>query len=139
MAGTPVNPLSGVGSNNDNPNPKIPKAIFVGGGFSDEELSEMMGKEEAKDLPWVCPIFDHQLGNGQFCVSNADIFHQVTPSPAAKEEVQRIGNPMEQRDSGPGKTIMEVVVRRVKACLQERGLAEGYEGKVIGPGELWKA
>jgi hypothetical protein len=56
MAGTPVNPLSGVGSNNDNPNPKIPKAIFVGGGFSDEELAQMMGKEEARELPWVCPL-----------------------------------------------------------------------------------
>jgi hypothetical protein len=54
ISGTPVNSLSGVGSNTDNPNPKIPKAIFVGGGFTDEEIAYMMEDQAAVKLAWVC-------------------------------------------------------------------------------------
>jgi hypothetical protein len=57
MSGEPVNSLSGVGTNNNDPNPKIPKAIFVAGGFSDDEIAEMMQREEAKKLAWVCTTY----------------------------------------------------------------------------------
>lgn len=41
---------SDVGTNNG-----IPKAIFVGGGFSDDELNDMMAIPEGKSIPWLAP------------------------------------------------------------------------------------
>lgn len=117
MNGTPVNPLSGIGSNHNNPNPKIPAAIFVGGGFSDDELSGMMSVPEAKLLPWLSP--------GDEC----------------RAEVRKLGDLMskEQREGGPGDGVMEVVVRRVKECLAAHGIVEGGEGlSGTGGGELWR-
>ncbi|KAK5174291.1 uncharacterized protein LTR77_001371 [Saxophila tyrrhenica] len=117
MKGTPVNPESQIGTNTDNPNPKIPAAIFVGGGFSDDELESMRAVPEAKMLPWV------------------------SPSQSTREEVRKVGDLMsrEQREGGPGEGVMEVVVRRVKECLKEHGVVEGGEGlEGKDGGELWR-
>jgi hypothetical protein len=116
MRGEPVNPLSGIGTNNDNPSPKMPQVMFVGGGFTDAELAEMLAAPEGKSIPWVSP--------GQ----------------EAREEVRRMGDLMspEQRAKGPGEGVMEVVVRQVKGCLRERGVVEGGEGlKGVG-GAMWR-
>lgn len=49
------NPQSSVGSNitQDRTEPEIPKAIFVGAGFTEEELQEMM--PEGFEIPWLAP------------------------------------------------------------------------------------
>jgi hypothetical protein len=62
----------------------------------------------------------------------------MAPSAEAKEQVRKIGDPYQQRETGPGRDIMEIVVNRAKTCLKEKGLVEGYEGDVIGAGELWR-
>lgn len=115
LSGRPVNPISGVGSNTDNPNPKIPLAIFVGGGFAPEEMEQMRGREEANQLPWI------------------------TPSQEGRAEVRAKGDLMskEQQQSGPGKGMMEIVVERVKDCLKSHGVVDGQEGWKGNGGELW--
>ncbi len=115
IRGEPVKSLSGIGTNNDNPNPKVPKVLFVGGGFSEEELSEMRNTDEAKSLPWV------------------------NPGPRTREEVQKVGNLMskEQRDGGPGPDVMEVVTRRVKECLKAHGVTDDEGDLSKEGGQLW--
>ena len=94
----------------------IPVAIFVGGGFSPEELAEMMATPEAKTVVWV------------------------TPGTEGREEVRAKGDLMskEQREQGPGKGMMEIVVGRVKECLRSHGVKEGEEGWKGKGGELWR-
>jgi hypothetical protein len=115
MSGTPHNPSSRVGTNTDNATPKIPLAMFVGGGFSPEELKQMRDVPEARLLPWV------------------------HPSQEGRAEVREKGDLMAegQRLQGPGKGVMEVVVARVKECFRVHGIAEGEEGWEGKGGELW--
>ena len=60
MRGEKVNPPSGVGTNTDNPNPIVPKALFVGGGFSEDELYDMMSIPEGKNMVWLAPGGNHR-------------------------------------------------------------------------------
>jgi len=55
MRGEKVKPDSGVGSNADSAETKIPQAMFVGAGFSESELDDMRKIEGAHDLPWLYP------------------------------------------------------------------------------------
>lgn len=48
-------PVSGLGSNMNNPNPRIPKAIFIGGGFSQSEIDEMYSVKSLQTVPWLYP------------------------------------------------------------------------------------
>jgi len=48
-------PVSGLGSNMNSSDPKIPKAIFIGGGFSQSEIEEMYEKPIMKTVPWLFP------------------------------------------------------------------------------------
>ena len=50
MRGEHITSPSGVGTNS-----AVPQAMFVGGGFSDEELNEMMAIPEGKSIPWLAP------------------------------------------------------------------------------------
>lgn len=117
MRGEPVNPSTGIGTNTDNPNPRIPVAMFVGGGFSAEELQDMMSAPEAKSLPWI------------------------NPGEQGRQEVRAKGDLMsrEHQTQGPGKGMMEIVVGRVKECLRSHGIVEGNEGWQGHGGELWRS
>jgi hypothetical protein len=53
MEGKPTKPQSGVGTNVNAASPQIPKAMFVGGGFSEDELQEMLQIAEGKAIPWL--------------------------------------------------------------------------------------
>lgn len=53
MQGKPTQPQSGVGTNVNAASPQIPKAMFVGGGFSEDELQEMLQISEGKSVPWL--------------------------------------------------------------------------------------
>ena len=48
-------PQSGLGSNFNNPDPRNPKAIFIGGGFSQSEIDEMISVESLLTVPWLYP------------------------------------------------------------------------------------
>ncbi|KXS97039.1 hypothetical protein AC578_2858 [Pseudocercospora eumusae] len=49
-------PVSGLGSNVNSPSPKVPKAIFVGGGFSQWEINKMYYTyAEVQAVPWLYP------------------------------------------------------------------------------------
>ena len=55
MNGTAGSSASGVGTNNnkDSPNKTLPKAMFVGGGFWEEELERMRQVPEGHSIPWI--------------------------------------------------------------------------------------
>lgn len=55
LKGERLEPCSGKGTNTKTSDPKIPKAIFVGGGFSDTELQEMRAVEILRTVPWMYP------------------------------------------------------------------------------------
>ena len=55
LSGSTIRPSSGVGSNAESDEVKIPRAIVVGAGFSRSELDEMRQIEGAQDLPWLYP------------------------------------------------------------------------------------
>ena len=55
MRGEPVKSVAGVRSNADYEPPKVQKAMFVGGGFSQDELRDMMAIPEGKSIPWLAP------------------------------------------------------------------------------------
>ena len=46
-------PFIGVGSNNNTSSKTIPKAMFVGGGFWEEELERMRQVPEGHSIPWI--------------------------------------------------------------------------------------
>lgn len=48
-------PQSGLGSNFNNPDPRIPKAIFIGGGFSQYEIDMMYHHKSLQTVPWLYP------------------------------------------------------------------------------------
>ena len=48
-------PVSGLGSNFNNPSPRVPKAIFIGGGFSETEIKEMYKVKSLQQVPWLYP------------------------------------------------------------------------------------
>ncbi|KAK5170457.1 uncharacterized protein LTR77_005045 [Saxophila tyrrhenica] len=48
-------PVTMLGSNFNNPNPKVPKAIFIGGGFAQSEIDEMYNVCSLQVVPWVYP------------------------------------------------------------------------------------
>ena len=48
-------PASGLGSNFNNPDPRIPKAIFIGGGFSQYEIDAMYNNTAVQGVPWLYP------------------------------------------------------------------------------------
>lgn len=50
-----MKPLSGVGTNAQTDQLKIPQAIMVGRGFSEAELDEMRTAEGARTVPWMYP------------------------------------------------------------------------------------
>ena len=96
-------PQSSVGSNisQDRTSPEIPKAIFVGAGFTEEELQEMRLTPEGSNIPWLAP------------------------HPNRKDEAQK-----REQDGSP-MSMMEMIVSRVKRCLREQvGLVEGKEANV---------
>ena len=53
--GENVKPSSGVGSNVDSEDCKVPRAVVVGAGFSRDELDEMRTIEGADSVPWLYP------------------------------------------------------------------------------------
>ncbi|KAK4499205.1 hypothetical protein PRZ48_009718 [Zasmidium cellare] len=55
LKGERTEPCSGKGSNTKTRSPKIPKAIFVGGGFSETELEEMRAVDVLRTVPWMYP------------------------------------------------------------------------------------
>ena len=55
LAGESTIPVSGLGSNFNNPNPQVPKAIFIGGGFAASEIEEMYQVPALQAVPWVYP------------------------------------------------------------------------------------
>lgn len=56
LTGEETIPVSGLGSNVANGIPQVPRAIFIGGGFSPSEINEMYGSSIAmQDVPWVYP------------------------------------------------------------------------------------
>lgn len=61
MRGENIKPQAGcTGTNADSSASTRPKAMFVGGGFSDAELHEMMEVSEARSIPFVAPDPDRQ-------------------------------------------------------------------------------
>ncbi|KAF2210753.1 hypothetical protein CERZMDRAFT_91138 [Cercospora zeae-maydis SCOH1-5] len=56
LAGEATIPVSGLGSNINNPSPQVPWAIFIGGGFAASEINEMYGSSLALQVvPWLFP------------------------------------------------------------------------------------
>lgn len=55
LKGKRIEPASGKGSNTKTSEPKIPEAIFVGGGFSETELEEMRAVDVLRTVPWMYP------------------------------------------------------------------------------------
>ncbi|PIA97281.1 hypothetical protein CB0940_06060 [Cercospora beticola] len=56
LAGEATIPVSGLGSNINNPSPEAPWAIFIGGGFAASEINEMYGSSLAlQTVPWLYP------------------------------------------------------------------------------------
>ena len=54
MQGQPTPSQSGVGTSvKAGASPRIPKAMFVGGGFFEPELEAMLQVPEGKDIPWI--------------------------------------------------------------------------------------
>ncbi|KAF7185850.1 hypothetical protein HII31_12723 [Pseudocercospora fuligena] len=48
-------PASGKGSNFNNADPRVPKAIFVGGGFTQYELNQIRKNEDICSVPMIFP------------------------------------------------------------------------------------
>ncbi|KAM3421753.1 hypothetical protein BST61_g2131 [Cercospora zeina] len=56
LAGEATIPVSGLGSNINNPSPQVPWAVFIGGGFAASEINEMYGSSLAfQAVPWLFP------------------------------------------------------------------------------------
>ncbi|EGP85748.1 uncharacterized protein MYCGRDRAFT_94597 [Zymoseptoria tritici IPO323] len=56
LAGENTIPASMLGSNSKSAMPQVPKAIFVGGGFSESEIISMYNGTSLQMVPWVYPL-----------------------------------------------------------------------------------
>ncbi|KAK3707955.1 hypothetical protein LTR37_011807 [Vermiconidia calcicola] len=111
IRGEAVVPPSGVGTNATSSTGKIPKALFVGGGFTEEELQSILA------------------------VPETDGIVTLGPRQGTKEEVQRRTEHVQETtvQRGPTLEMMGWIVQGVKRCLRERGVVEGFEA-VVEPG-----
>ncbi|CZT25513.1 uncharacterized protein RCC_11246 [Ramularia collo-cygni] len=61
LAGEETIPASGLGSNSNTSTPQAPKAIFVGGGFSQSEIAEMYNGTSLQTIPWIYPLASERV------------------------------------------------------------------------------